>query len=190
MWLELKLNTSYATLSSGIPWNIPLATSILWVNKGAIRQVHTVSQLITSPKKLFACCQFTQPISLFAWTDSTKKDVLNSFIKLNEQKGQHCGHYTKQVYILFFNPLTTGLKVRANLLTVQVNWHLANWLSSKTTATDEYYTKKIQVTSGIVHVANTIMMGRLGLILLHVRYNSFPNYDFATVWYEWCNKEN
>ena len=52
-----------------------------------------VSQLIISPKKLFACCQFTRPISLFAWTDSTKKDVLNSFIKLNEQKRQHCGHY-------------------------------------------------------------------------------------------------
>lgn len=118
MWLELKLNTSYATLSSGIPWNIPLATSILWVNKGAIRQVHTVSQLITSPKKLFACCQFTQPISLFAWTDSTKKDVLNSVTKLNEQKRQHCGHYetkyyyTKQVYILFFNPFDHRVKSR------------------------------------------------------------------------------
>ena len=121
-------------------------------------------------------------------TDSTKKDVLNSFTKLNEQKRQHLGHYetkyyyTKQVYILFFNPFDHRVKSQGKPTYSPGELTSGKLASSKTTAIDEYYTKKIQLTSGIARVANTIMMGRLGLILL--RHNSFPDSDFATVWYE------
>lgn len=61
-----------------------------------------------------------------------------SLFKINKQKQLHPGHNEtnlyKTDYCSFLNPLTMGLAVRENSLSVQRNWILTNWLSDKTTA--------------------------------------------------------
>ena len=70
-----------------------------------------------------------------------------NFVLLMSEKRQHCGHFkTKELHKAC---LYLDLHPQGNQLTVQVNWHWADWFLDKTTAILKTILKLEKYTMGV-----------------------------------------